>query len=132
MNSASVLGCGHASHLMDVNILKTAPQIHLHFLTDKEEYALLGYGKVELCCHGCGASLLMYYIEGSAQQRAHLKVRDEFQKVHQRCPMILSPGHCHNWRSRFDIVDIRKSTEPQSQEWKLPVEKSDKAVRSSS
>jgi hypothetical protein len=129
--SASVLGCGHACQLMDVNTVKTAPQVHLHFLTDEEEYKQLGYGKVELCCHGCGASLLMYYTESQAQRRAHLKVRDDFVKSHGKCPRVVG-GHCHNWRSTFSVVDIRKSVEPHAQSWQNPPENRDKSIRSSS
>lgn len=132
MNSAVVLGCGHASFLMEVNVMKPMPHVHIHFLTDKQEYAELGYGKVELCCHGCGASLLMYYSDSPAQRRAHLKVRDDFMARHTRCPHVISNGHCSNWRSKFEFVDIRNGIEIHPQEWQFPSEKRDKLVERSS
>jgi hypothetical protein len=112
MNSADIFGCGHASALMDVNTVKGYPQIHLHFLTDKTEYDELGYGRVELCCHGCGCSLLMYYTESHSQHRAHVKVRDIFVESHRGCRRKTFGRHCPNWRSRFDFVDIRSAQNP--------------------
>jgi hypothetical protein len=130
--NASVIGCGHACHLMDVNVVKGYSHIHLHFLTDKQEYAELGYGKLELCCHSCGGSLLMYYTESPAQRRAQLKVRNDFEKTHRRCQRIRMTEHCSNWRSKFDFVDVRMSTEPQAQSWQKEATSSDKRVQRTS
>jgi hypothetical protein len=128
MNSAVVMGCGHASFLMDISVVRTTPHVHLHFLTDNKEYAELGYGKIELCCHGCGASLLMYCAESQAQKRAHILIRDEFVSKHIKCPPYIFNGHCPNWRTKFEMVDIRRGIEIQSQEWQIPSEKRDKSL----
>jgi hypothetical protein len=120
--SATVLGCGSASHLMEIHVLKGLPHIHFHFLTDKQELAELGYSKVELCCHGCGASTLMYYVEGPAQNRASSKIRDEFAAAHKHCKWHRSKNthNCPNWRSKFSIVDIRQNIQVRPQPGQIP------------
>lgn len=127
--SATVIGCGSASHLMDVNPVKEHPQVHLHFLTDKAEAAELGYSKLELCCHGCGASLLTYFTESAAQRRALLTVKNEFVRTHATCKMNQDGfRHCANWRMTFEMVDIRKGVTPHPQEWQKTADLREKAV----
>ena len=48
--SATVLGCWHTSHLrlFTIDVMTNLPHIHLHFMTDEDEYNELGYGKVEI------------------------------------------------------------------------------------
>ena len=111
--SATILGCGHTSHLhlFDIDIIVTAPQVHLHFWTGEEEYEELGYGKVELCCHGCGASTLVYYMNEDKHDR-HLQIRDEFTRKHARCPNRNYQSVCPDWRTSFKTVDIRQKKSP--------------------
>ena len=106
--SATVLGCGHTSHLrlFEIDIVVRSPQVHLHFWTSKSEYDELGYAKVELCCHGCGAAELIYYLDEEANDR-HLKLRDEFALRHARCPNRNYQSMCPDWRSSFKVIDIR-------------------------
>lgn len=113
--SAQVLGCGHACHLMEIDYLEEVPQVHLHFLTDTDEYEEVGFGKAELCCHGCGASLLITYNEASGDGARHLKVRDAFTVKHRRCPNKRYEEHCPNYRSSFSTVDLRSKAK--EQEW---------------
>lgn len=105
--SAEVLGCGHACHLMEIDYLEEVPQVHLHFLTDEEEYSRLRYGKVEIVCHGCGESILVYYNEETGHTSKHLKVRDSFSAKHQKCPNKKFEEHCPNYRASFKVVDLR-------------------------
>ena len=105
--SAQVLGCGHASCHFETDFLEAAPQVHLHFLTDAAEQVKLGFSRVELCCHGCGASLLLIYPE-KATTRA-VKVRDTFGKSHQACRNRNFENACPDYRSSSTVVDLRKS-----------------------
>lgn len=116
--SATVLGCGHTSHqhLFTVDIVVTAPQVHLHFLTGEEEYMELGYGKVELCCHGCGASTLVYYVDNDNSNRS-LQVRNDFTKKHEKCPNRNYQSSCPDWRTSFKVIDIRQKVV----KWNEPV-----------
>lgn len=109
--SATVLGCGHTSHmrLFNIDVVMTAPQVHLHFMTNDDEYDELGYAKVELCCHGCGASTLVYYTNTDKPDR-RVQVRDEFVKVHARCPNRSYQSSCPDWRTSFKLLDIRQKT----------------------
>lgn len=101
--SATVLGCGHANQLMDVNSIKNIPQVHLHFLSDDgEENA-----RVELCCHGCGDSLLMYYSDDTRRLTKHKQVRDRFVRLHANCPNREYERNCPNYRSAFKVIDLR-------------------------
>lgn len=112
--SATVLGCGHTAHLrlFTIDVMTTLPHIHLHFFTGEEEYNELGYGKVELCCHGCGASTLVYYMESDRQDR-RVQLRDEFSQKHAKCPNKGYQSTCPDWRTSFRVVDIR----PRSMKW---------------
>ncbi len=102
--------CGHASHLMEVDLISEAPQIHLHFLTDSSEFDLTNFLKAEICCHGCGTSVLLYYGEQSNTDTRHLVLKDEFVKSHKSCPNRKYEDNCPNFRSTVSIVDIRMPT----------------------
>jgi hypothetical protein len=91
---------------MEVDFIEAAPQVHVHFLTDAEEYKLLGYGKVEVVCHGCGASVLIYYTDRGSGSR-HLKFRDAFVQKHVQCPNRGYQEHCSNYRATFEKKDLR-------------------------
>lgn len=100
---------------MEVDSIKESPQVHIHFLTGSEEMMELGYGKIELCCHGCGNSLLVLYVEPEADDEVnpdtrHLKFRDEFHQKHKLCPDRGYDRMCPNQRSKFDVVDLRTTT----------------------
>jgi hypothetical protein len=122
--SATVLGCGHTSHqrLFTIDVITTAPQVHLHFLTDDSEYEELGYAKVELCCHGCGASTLVYYTNNGKTDR-RVQVRDEFARKHSGCPNRSYQSHCPDWRSTFKRVDLRPHAAQQWEEADPPKRK---------
>ena len=107
--SATVLGCGHTSHLrlFTIDVMTTLPHIHLHFMTGEDEYEELGYGKVELCCHGCGASTLVYYTDSDKPDR-RVQLRDEFSKKHAKCKNRGYEHSCPDWRSTFKVIDIRQ------------------------
>lgn len=108
--SATVLGCGHTSHLhlSDIKVLLATPHIHQHFWTGLAEYQELGYGKVELCCHGCGASLLVYYRHEETPDR-HQQIQNTFIETHKYCPNHGYQRSCPDWRSSFTVLDIRQT-----------------------
>lgn len=102
--------CGHASHLMEVDCMGNSPQVHLHFLTEPFEAQLCGFHKLELCCHGCGESILVYYYEPGTEEALgpeHLKARDEFVQAHEACQNRGYENHCPNYRSSTKILDLR-------------------------
>lgn len=102
--------CGHASHLMEINTIDGAPQVHLHFLTEDLEYSFIGFSKIELCCHGCGESVLIYYdkyAKDEADTKVSLEIRDSFTSKHKRCPNRNYEERCPNFRTKFDIIDLR-------------------------
>ena len=105
--SATVPGCGHACHMMEINFIEASPQIHLHFLTGEDEHKALGFGRVELCCHGCGESLLVLYDDSG--KKGHLKLKRDFRKKHEHCPNHGAgyAGYCPNYRSSFQVADLR-------------------------
>lgn len=107
--SATVLGCGHTSHqrLFTIDVVMTTPQVHLHFLTDDSEYEELGYAKVEICCHGCGASTLVYYTNSDKPDR-RVQIRDDFARLHSKCPNRNYQSSCPDWRTSFKLIDIRQ------------------------
>lgn len=109
--SATVIGCGHTSHLnlFSIDVIVASPQVHLHFLTkEKEEYKELGYGKVEIVCHGCGESLLVYYMDDNHNE-LRLQVRDEFVHRHIKCPNRQYEMACPDWRTSFKVMDLRRA-----------------------
>jgi hypothetical protein len=96
--------CGHASHLMDaVQSVETHPQIHLHFLTPEEEPD----ARLELCCHGCGASLTVRYRADTRSYARSRKVRKTFLTKHAGCPDRGYRDYCPDWRTSFELLDIR-------------------------
>lgn len=102
--------CGHASHLMEINIIDGAPQVHLHFLTEDLEYSFIGFSKIELCCHGCGESVLIYYdkyAKDEADSKTSIEIRDSFTEKHKSCPNRDYEERCPNFRTKFDIIDLR-------------------------
>lgn len=103
---AEVLACGHSHHLMEVDYMDGSPQVHLHFLTEEKEFTENGYGRLELCCHGCGESLLVLYRDEGSRS-AHLKVRDEFHKKHKTCPDRNYAESCPDYRRSSGVVDLR-------------------------
>lgn len=108
--SATVLGCGHTSHLrlFTIDVMTNLPHIHLHFMTDEEEYTELGYGKIELCCHGCEASTLVYYTDSNKPDR-RVQLRDEFSQKHSQCRNRDYQYTCPDWRTSFRVIDIRRN-----------------------
>lgn len=104
--AAEVVGCGHACQLFKVDYLSDSPQVHLHYLTDDEEFTHLGYGRMEMCCHGCGTSLLVFYPE-RLSRRQQLSIRNGFEKKHVKCPNRNYERHCSNYRSAFQLLDLR-------------------------
>ena len=104
--SASVLEGKTVRELIDSSFMEAAPQVHLHFLTDEEEYETLGFSKLELCCHSCGAAQLIYYF-GSTDQGRLLEVRDAFVKSHQKCPNRRYEHSCPEFRSSITVLDLR-------------------------
>jgi hypothetical protein len=108
MSAKVVLGIA-ASEFMETDYLEDAPQVHLHFLTGPEEYRDLGYGRVELCCHGCGAGLLVYYNESAdgPGHASHLKLTDEFASKHTGCKNRGFEKRCPPYRSSMSLADLR-------------------------
>jgi hypothetical protein len=104
---AQVFGCGHASQLFKVEFLAGAPQVHLHFLTDDDEYARDGEGRIEFVCHSCGESMLLIYDE-SGSRRRYLAVRNKFRDKHSKCLNRNYDKNCPDYRSSSTILDQRR------------------------
>ena len=104
--AAEVLSCGHAHHLMEVDYMDGTPQVHLHFLTEDKEFEETGYGRVELCCHGCGASVLVLYTDEEVKAK-HLKIRNQFQTDHRFCPNRTYETSCPDYRRTSRLMDLR-------------------------
>lgn len=107
--SARVVPGIAASEFMETDYLADAPQVHLHFLTGPDEYRELGYGRVELCCHGCGAALLVYYNDSAdgSGKASHLDLTDRFADQHGRCENRHFERSCPTYRSSVDVTDLR-------------------------
>ena len=109
--SASVLGKGNASSMMDTDHMNGSPQVHLHFLTSDVEYKELGYGKVEFCCHGCGRAVLLYYVNGNENRAiASKSARDKFTTQHKNCPNHDFEHNCPDYRAEVQVIDLRKDS----------------------
>jgi hypothetical protein len=107
---ATVLGCGSARHLFKMEYFVDAPQVHLHFLTDDIEFKENGFGRLELVCHGCGASLLLLY-DQQGNKRRYLDVRNSFFHKHKGCTNRGYHAKCPNYRSSCEVLD-KRTTKP--------------------
>ncbi|HEY3452347.1 MAG TPA: hypothetical protein VGK67_38745 [Myxococcales bacterium] len=107
--SAKVVPGIPASEFMETDYLADAPQVHLHFLTGPDEYRELGYGRVELCCHGCGAAMLVYYNDSTdgSGRASHLALTDDFAEKHCACVNRHFESSCPAYRSAVGITDLR-------------------------
>lgn len=110
----------------ECDYIVSMPHVHLHFLTDDEEYEVRGYGLLEIVCHGCGAALMVRYDEGRTKREC-LKVRDDWADRHVSCgaraarTVVGGTGTlpaCLNYRSSVEAVDIRQQQRrgPRSEE----------------
>jgi hypothetical protein len=109
--SATILGKGLVRELIDSNFIESAPQVHLHFFSDEEEYEALGYGKLELCCHGCGTALLVYYTENEKTDlEQHVRIRDAFTEGHKECVNRGYEHVCPEHRSSIAVLDMRTTS----------------------
>lgn len=91
----------------EVQCVEGAPHVHLHFLTTDADYHAEQKGRVEIVCHGCGASLLLIY-EPSTQSRGLLGARRKFVKAHQTCTAPGADHNCWPYRSSFHVMDLRR------------------------
>jgi hypothetical protein len=105
---ATILEGGDASQLFKAEYLEAQPQVHIHFMTDDDEFERTGNGRIELVCHGCGASLLVLY-DRNKKKRKLLEIRQHFSEKHLKCPNIGYEKNCPNYRSSFASVDTRKA-----------------------
>ena len=103
---ATVLGCGHASQLFKVEYLDGTPQVHLHYLTDDEEYDREGEGRMEIVCHGCGEAVLLSY-DTSGSRRQWLSIRNRFRDAHKQCTNRKFESTCPDYRKVVKLVDVR-------------------------
>jgi len=92
---------------MDIDSIEGCPQVHVHFLTDDLEYSYIGFSKVEICCHGCGEAVLVYYDAPGKDDTRHIELRDSFVKKHKLCPNRGYDELCPNARSKMEVVDLR-------------------------
>jgi hypothetical protein len=103
---ASVHGCGHASQLFKMDYFERSPQVHMHYLTDDDEYVREGFGRIEFVCHGCGCSKLVYY-DDSKSKKSHVSVRNSFWKKHAQCKNRNYENTCPDYRRTIEVVDMR-------------------------
>ncbi|MBI5544852.1 MAG: hypothetical protein HY901_13260 [Deltaproteobacteria bacterium] len=108
MSAMVVLGVS-ASEFMETDYFEDAPQVHLHFLTGPDEYREQGWGRVELCCHGCGGSLLVYYNDSAEMEgrASHLELCEAFAARHQGCRNSHFERSCPVYRSSVEVADLR-------------------------
>ena len=107
---AEVLGCGHASQLFKVEYLEGTPQVHLHYLTDDDELARDGFGRIEFVCHGCGDAMLLLYDDSNSRRR-YLAIRNKFRDQHRRCSNRSFEHHCPDYRRTSKVLDVRRSAQ---------------------
>lgn len=101
--------CGHASCWMEVDSEPNSPQVHLHFLTENDEYLMTGYWKIELCCHGCARSVLVYYYTPRGKEAdEHVRIRSDFLEQHRSCPNRNYEAVCSDYRSGIELLDLRE------------------------
>ena len=105
--SASILGCGHSAQLFEVHFMAGTPQVHLHFMTEDDFNVPDHHGTLELCCHGCGASQLVFFEPHRIGKTRHQEVSVLFQRAHQTCHDDDYSVHCPNYRHSIEIVDLR-------------------------
>lgn len=107
--SAKVVPGIPASEFMETDYLADLPQVHLHFLTGPDEYREMGFGRVELCCHGCGAAVLVLYNDSAdgSGKASHLEVTDAFADKHSGCANRHFEQSCPAYRSTIEVTDLR-------------------------
>lgn len=105
--SATIAECGHDSCFIETDFMSNSPQVHIHYLADDDFFEEYGYGRVELCCHGCASSILMYYSESTSKDNRHIKVRDKFRSSHKKCVNHDYERRCPGIRLGIQVVDLR-------------------------
>lgn len=105
--SATIAGCGHPECFHTTEYITKSPQIHIHFLTEDASYKELGYGTMELCCHGCGQSLLLYYNDLTMRKKNPIPMKTAFKKAHKDCPNFDYEERCPPIRLGIEVKDLR-------------------------
>ena len=90
-------GSLEATHYVD-----SASHVHIHFLE---------VGKTEVCCHGCGTSII--YIHGKKNPVALREMFREPIKAHEKCALadVDFEKWCPDIRLRVTVVDLTKRTD---------------------
>lgn len=97
---------GFLSNIIDTSIVDRFPQVHSHSLTDQTEAALIGFLRVEFCCHGCGSSLLASV--DSLSDKELLDERGKFLSEHALCPDFGFLDWCPDVRTFSMFIDLRQ------------------------
>jgi hypothetical protein len=105
---ATVLNTPAKSFYNNVEWVRRAPQVHLHYLTDNRNKDPLR--KAEMCCHGCGTAVLLTY--SSVNMAALESTKDRFVNVHKQCPNHHYNKRCVDIRLSMELRDIRNSHKP--------------------
>lgn len=89
-----------------VKYLAETPQIHIHYLHTDEEAGTQGFSRAELCCHGCGAAVVLTFAfplpDGSLHR--HLEA---FTTEHRDCPDVGGAMLCPLARTSTVHLDLR-------------------------
>ena len=92
-----------------------APFIHLHLCMTKEDSAQSGFTIIEICCHGCGAAVLVWldYLSGAeisdvVEGKDFERVKLNFFDVHCHCDSTYLTTPCPSFRTSLQSVDLRK------------------------
>lgn len=97
--------------------LEEHPQIHFHYIQSEETSKRVGYGKIELCCHGCARSLIALYdlcaLDGTppSSEEHQRALRNEFINSHLTCRNYGYNVDCPEWRRGVEFVDLRSCSE---------------------
>jgi hypothetical protein len=90
-----------------VYYLTETPQVHLHYLMTDAEADAAGWSRVEMCCHGCGAAVVLTF--AWPQRKDALRPeRDRFQDAHRACPDLSGGVLCPLDRTSMVHVDLRR------------------------
>jgi len=95
-----------------------SPHVHRHCFLCDEDVKRLGFIVLELCCHGCGQSVWLFYDwpvpEKSNQEELALKLLENFEGRHKHCfvngPPELIASRCPPIRTFQSYVDLRGLT----------------------
>ena len=103
--------CPHINTMIQSIYFVDYPHIHLHVWYSDQEHKEQGYNVVEICCHGCAQSLLIWF-DDKVNKQLQLEYETQFKEKHRACPNFGYHAYCPNFRVYVQTIDLRTTIVP--------------------